>query len=146
MAGAARKDNSMGRDKNTGKKIALGADLAGVTGYVAGILTAPKTGKAARESLVGAAEGAADTAEAQLQVASVELKDILKDARVKSVALSSQARKEFNEAVMKAKDAQNKATTVLKSAKSGEAEDPQLNKAIKQAKQAKKNLSKFLKS
>jgi hypothetical protein len=29
--------------------------------------------------------------------------------------------------------------------KAGEAEDPELNKAVKQAKQAKKNLSKYLK-
>jgi hypothetical protein len=62
------------------------------------------------------------------------------------VALSSTARAEFNEAVVRAKDAQNKATYVLKAAKAGEASDPDLNKAVKQARQALKNLGKFLKS
>jgi len=47
---------------------------------------------------------------------------------------------------MKAKDAQNKAGEVLKAIKRGEASDPDLDKALRQAKQAAKNLGKYLKS
>jgi len=141
---AARKDSSMGKDKHTGRKLALGAAVAGATGYLAGVLTAPKSGKATRKDLAGTAEDIKESAEEQLQTASNELKMLIKETKVKTIALSSQARKDFDEAVVKAKDAQNKATTVLKSVKAGEADDPQLNKAIKQAKQAKKNLGKYL--
>ena len=85
-------------------------------------------------------------AEEQLQNFNDELKGLIKETKAKTIALSAQAREEFNEAVVKAKDAQNKATTVLKAVKAGEADDPQLNKAVKQAKQARKNLGKFSKS
>ena len=71
---------------------------------------------------------------------------MVKSAKSKTVTLSSAARAEFNEAVVKAKDAQNKSTQVLKAAKAGEASDPDLNKAVKQARLAAKNLAKFFKS
>jgi hypothetical protein len=48
--------------------------------------------------------------------------------------------------VIRAKDAQNKTGQMLKAVKSGEASDPDLNKAIKQAKLAVKNLSKYYKN
>ena len=136
----------MAKDNHTGRKLAIGTALAGAVGYVTGLLTAPKSGKATRGDIAGTAEDIKDTAEEQLQTLSTELKDLIKETKIKTIALSSQARKDFDEAVVKAKDAQNKATTVLKSVKAGEADDPQLNKAIKQAKQAKKNLGQYFKS
>ena len=81
----------------------------------------------------------------QLQVAGDELAVVVKEAQAKTVTLGSQAREEFNEALIRAKDSQNKVKTALKALKAGQAEDPELNKAIKQAKLAKKNLSKFFK-
>jgi gas vesicle protein len=134
------------RKENTGKKMALSALIAGVAGYVSGILTAPKSGKDTRKDIVEGAEGFKEDAEDQLKKANDELKDLLKDAKTKTVALSAQAREEFNEAVLRAKDAQNKAATTLKAVKNGAADDPDLNKAVKQAKQAVKNLSKYFKS
>jgi DNA polymerase-3 subunit alpha len=44
------------------------------------------------------------------------------------------------------KDAQNKAGEVLRAVKNGEAANPELDKAVRQAKQAAKNLGKYLKS
>jgi gas vesicle protein len=98
------------RKENTGKKMALSALIAGVAGYVSGILTAPKSGKDTRKDIVEGAEGFKEDAEDQLKKANDELKDLLKDAKTKTVALSAQAREEFNEAVLRAKDAQK--TTV----------------------------------
>lgn len=132
------------KDPHTGRKLAIGAVLAGAVGYVSGILTAPKSGKETREDIADKAEDIKEGAEDQLQVAHDELTDLIKATKSKSVALGSKAREEFNEAVVRAKDAQNKAAHVLKAVKAGEADDPALNKAIKQAKQAKKNLSKYL--
>ena len=136
----------MAKDNHTGRKLAIGTALAGAVGYVTGVLTAPKSGKATREDIAGTAEEIKETAEEQLRTLSAELQDLIKETKVKTIALSSQARKDFDEAVVRAKDAQNKASTVLRSVKAGEADDPQLNKAIKQARQAKKNLDKYLKA
>ena len=134
------------KDEHTGRKLAIGATLAGAIGYVTGILTAPKSGKETREDIADKAEELKESAEEQLQNAYDELTELIKTAKSKSMALGSKARAEFNEAVVKAKDAQNKASHVLKAVRVGQADDPALNKAIKQAKQAQKNLSKYLKS
>lgn len=132
------------KDEHTGRKLAIGTALAGAVGYVTGILTAPKSGKETREDIADKAEDLKEGAEEQLQTAHDELNELIATAKNKSVALGSKAREEFNEAVVRAKDAQNKAGHVLKAVRAGEADDPALNKAIKQARQAKKNLSKYL--
>ena len=134
------------KNKHTGRKFAIGAALAGAVGYITGILTAPQSGKETREDIAYKAEDLKENAQEQLEVVLGELTELIKAAKNKSVALGSKARVEFNEAVVAAKDAQNKASYVLKAVRAGEADDPELNKAIKQARQAQKNLSKFLKS
>jgi gas vesicle protein len=134
------------RKQNTGKKMALSALIAGAAGYIGGILTAPKSGKETRKQLAEEAEGIKDSTEEQLQKANEELKVLIKDAKTKTIALSAQAREEFNEAVIRAKDAQNKTSSTLKALKNGQAEDPELNKAVKQARQAAKNLGKYFKA
>jgi gas vesicle protein len=134
------------KGKHAGRKLAIGAALAGAVGYVSGILTAPKSGRETREDIADKAEDVKEGAEEQLQNAHDELGELVQTAKNKSVALGSKARVEFNEAVVAAKDAQNKAAHVLKAVRAGQADDPALNKAIKQAKQAQKNLSKYLKS
>jgi gas vesicle protein len=134
------------RDEHVGRKIAIGSAIAGAVGYLAGVLTAPKAGKQTRKDIANKAGEVVNDAEDQLQDLNDELKDMLKNTKNKTVALSSSARAEFNEAVVKAKDAQNKSTQILKAAKAGEATDPDLNKAVKQARQAIKNLGKFLKN
>lgn len=135
----------MVKDEHTGRKLTIGAVIAGAIGYITGILTAPKSGKETREDIANKAEDIKETAEEQLQHAHDELDDLLKAARTKSLALGSKARTEFNEAVVAAKDAKNKLGHLLKAVRSGEADDPQLNKALKQAKSAAKNLSKYFK-
>jgi gas vesicle protein len=117
-----------------------------MVGYLAGILTAPKSGEESRDDLKQKTEEVKNDAEYQLSELNNELRQLIKDAKVKTLALNSSARTEFNEAVVRAKDAQNKTTQVLKAAKAGEAEDPDLNKAVKQARQAAKNLGKFFKN
>ncbi len=134
------------RNQHVTRKIAVGSAIAGLAGYLAGILTAPKSGKQTRQDIGQKALDIKDDAEAELVQLNDELMELIKNTKVKTISLSSSARTEFNEAVVKAKDAQNKAAQMLKAAKAGEAADPDLNKAVKQAKQAVKNLGKFLKS
>ncbi len=137
---------SWGRKNHLGRKFALSAVVGGAAGYLAGILTAPKSGKETREDIAEKVGDIKEESKLQLMNLSEELKVLLAQAKGKTVALSSQAREEFNEAIVKAKDAQNKAGTVLKAVKAGEAQEPELNKAIKQARQAIKNLNKYLKN
>ncbi|HSW78691.1 MAG TPA: YtxH domain-containing protein [Candidatus Babeliales bacterium] len=131
---------------HTGRKIAIGTVIAGTIGYIAGVLTAPKAGKQTRSDIAHKAGDIKLDTQAELEDLNDELKELIKNAKVKTVALSSTARAEFNEAVVRAKDVQNKSAQVLKAAKAGEAQDPDLNKAVKQASQAIKNLSKFFKN
>lgn len=136
----------MAKNNDTVKKIALGAALAGAVGYVAGILTAPKSGKETRDDIAGKASDIKASAASELASLQSELKDKLDLAKNEAKALSGKARDEFNEAVLRAKEAQTKATEVLKAVKAGEASDPELNKAVKQAKLALKNLGRYLKN
>ena len=136
----------MTKEDHTGRNFAIGAVVAGAVGYLAGILTAPKSGKETRDDIADKAGDIKDTAEAELASLQNELKELIAKTKDQTVALSGKAREEFNEAIVKAKDAQNKAANVLKAVKAGQAEDPELNKAIKQAKQATKNLARYLKS
>lgn len=132
------------KKKNAGKKIALGAAIAGVVGYAAGILTAPKSGKETRADIAKKAGEVKAGSLEQLESTHQDLAESLKKAQGKTIALGSHAREEFNEAVVRAKDAQNKTGAVIKAVRKGGAQDPDLNKAVKQGKQALKNLGKFL--
>lgn len=131
--------------KDTGKKIAVGAVLAGIAGYVTGILTAPKSGKQTRTDIKNKAGEIKKTAQEELKQAHDDLTKIINSARSKSINLGASARIEFNEAVIRAKDARNKGAHIIKAVKSGSADDPQLNQAVKQMNKAKKNLEKYLK-
>jgi len=135
----------MGKKSNdTVKKLAIGSAIAGAVGYLAGILTAPKSGKETRSDIADKAMDVKESLVDQLQDLSDSLHQLLKTAKVKTSGLSASARAEFNEAVIRAKDAQNKAVHVLKAVKHGESSDADLNKAIKQSEQAIKNLKKYL--
>lgn len=133
------------KNPHTGRKIAIGAVVAGVGGYLAGLLTAPKSGRETRQDIAKKAGEIKDGSLEQLESSHKELAAALKQAQTKAGTLKASAREEFNEAVIRAKDAQNKSGAVLKAVRNGRAEDPDLNKAVKQAKQAIKNLGKFLK-
>jgi gas vesicle protein len=132
-----------GKNNDQVKKLAVGSAIAAGVGYLAGVLTAPKSGKETRTGIANKAGDIKDSLVFQLEDLEDQLKSKIKDAKNKTMTLSSSARAEFSEAVIRAKDAQNKATHVLKAVKSGESNDADLNRAIKQARQALKNLEKY---
>ncbi|KKU19894.1 MAG: hypothetical protein UX30_C0006G0024 [Candidatus Saccharibacteria bacterium GW2011_GWA2_46_10] len=134
------------RNNHTGRKLAIGTLIAGAAGYISGLLTAPKSGKETRKDLADKADELKDQAAEELKKASDELSDLIKAAKDKSLALGAQARGEFNEAVIRAKDARNKAGHVIKAVKNGVSDEPQLNAAMKQVKQARKNLARYLRN
>ena len=136
----------MTKESHVGRKLALGALIAGATGYLAGILTAPKSGKETRKDISDKASEYKEDAIVKIKAAQADLSDVLDKAKSKTIALSAKAREEFNEAVIKAKDAQTKLTAVLSGVKAGKSDQPELDEALAQAKQSYKNLAKFLKS
>lgn len=134
------------KDPHTGRKVAVGAALAGAVGYLTGILTAPKSGQETRADIADKADVLKDDAGRQLEIAQDELAVVIKQAQEKTMTLGAKAQEEFNEALIRAKAAQIKTKGVLKAVKAGESDDPELNKAVKQAKQAAKNLGRYLKN
>lgn len=133
------------RQRQLRRRLAVGSGLAAVAGYLAGILTAPKSGRETRDDLKAAAERGRVEAEKDLKRLHTELDKSIKDAKANSGKLSVQAKKELNELVAKAKTAKEKTREVISAVHEGDAADDDLRKAVKQANLAVKNLRKYLK-
>ncbi len=130
---------------STAKKVAIGGAVAAVAGYVAGILTAPKSGKETRADIKEAAERTVAEAEKDLKQVNVELDKIIKEAKTKGEKLSAKAQKELNKLVEKAKDTKEKIREMLSALHEGDAADKDLAKAIKDANNALDHLRDYLK-
>lgn len=131
-------------DKRT-KKFALGAVLAAAAGYVAGILTAPKSGKETREDIKETAVKTYKTAEKELKVLHTELSKLMDEAGKKAGDLKGAAQKNLDKAIAGAKVAKEKARELLSAVHEGDADDKDLNQAVKEAKKAADHLKSFLK-
>ncbi len=127
-------------------KWAIGALLAGVAGYIGGILTAPKSGKETREDIKDSATKAKAEAEKKLKLAHKELVDLTDKAKSKAGDISSKAKTELNTVIDKAQSVKSRASELLSAAHEGEADDKDLQKAIDEAKKASEHLKQFLKS
>lgn len=131
--------------KNTAKKFALGTLIAALVGYIAGILTAPKSGKETRQDIKNKAEDTYAAAEKELKRLHTELGQLLDQASQKADSLKGKVGKEFGEAVEKSKRAKQKTRELLSGLHEGDAEDKDLQKAISEASKAIDHLRKFLK-
>ncbi len=133
------------RKGNAFKKVAIGSAIAGVVGYLAGLLTAPKSGKETRQDIKTTADKRMAEAEKNLKQAHTELTKALDDARRRGGAAGGRAQKELDELVGKAKAAKEKARQVLSAVHEGDAADKDLDKAIKDANGALEHLKQYLK-
>ena len=132
------------KSSSTGKW-AIGAAVAGVAGFVAGILTAPKSGKETREDIKHVATKAKSDAEKSLKALHSDLNKRISDVKAKGEELTGKAKDEFDEILGKAKSAKEKVRDVLSTLHDGNPDDPELKKALKDAKDALKSLEKFVK-
>ncbi len=140
----------MGRSKKenkakVAKKLAIGAALSAAAGYVAGILTAPKSGKETREDIVDKATETYGAAEKKLKKLHAELNDVLSEASDKFGELRGKSKKSLDDAVAKGQKAKDKTRAILSSLQDGEVEDKDLKKAINEATKAVENLRNYLK-
>ncbi|HUY85019.1 MAG TPA: hypothetical protein VMU97_00725 [Candidatus Dormibacteraeota bacterium] len=127
------------------KRLAIGSGIAAAAGYLAGILTAPKSGRQTRDDLRVAAEKSRVEAEKDLKRLHTELDKVIKDAKAGSGKLGVKAQAELNDLVEKAKDTKEKTREIISAVHEGDAEDQDLKRAVKNANLALKNLRKYLK-
>jgi len=130
--------------KNAGKKFAIGTLIAAAVGYLAGILTAPKSGKETREDIKEVTTKSIGEAEKQLKRLHTELNGLLEEAKTRGSSLSEKAQKELNTLVENGKEAKEKAREILSALHEGDAEDQELSKALSEANKAVEHLKNYL--
>lgn len=130
--------------KNKVKNIAIGAAVAGVVGYVAGILTAPKSGKETRKDIKDTAVKAKVEAEKKLKQLHSQLGELLDQGKKASGKLSGQAQKDWVKLAEAAIASKDKVRAVLSSIHEGGTDDKDLQKAIKDASAAVDSLKDYL--
>lgn len=125
-------------------KIVLGTAIAAAAGYVAGILTAPKSGKDTRQDIKDKAAETYAAAEKELKKLHTELSDVLAQVGKKTKELREKGGRKFDDVLNQSNKAKDKAREMLTSLHEGEAEDKDLKKAIAEATAAISNLRTFL--
>ena len=126
------------------KKIAIGAAIAGGLGYLAGILTAPKSGRETRAEVKEAASKGLGEAEKDLKQLYAELSKLVDSAKEKSSQLSDRTQKDLTVLLEKAKDSKEKLREMLSAVHEGDAQDKDLQRAIADATKAIEHIKDFL--
>jgi gas vesicle protein len=93
---------------DTLKKVAIGSGVAAAAGYVAGILTAPKSGKQTRGDIKAQAKKSRADAEKEVKKLQIELEKLSKEAKTRGGKLGAKAQKELKVLVEKAKNSKDK--------------------------------------
>lgn len=136
----------MSENSHKNRNWGIFALVAGIVGFVAGILTAPKSGKETREDIKNTANRVVSEAEKQLKKLHSEMNIVLMDGKELLQGKSGKAKADLSKAINSAKETQTKVKTLLTSLRDGgSSEDPELNKAIKEAKSALIHLKKYMK-
>lgn len=125
-------------------RFAVGAIIAAGVGYVAGILTAPKSGKETRHDIHDKAVQTKEEVVVKLEALSDELSTAITTGKTRVKSLQSTAKEEVEKAVSAAVVAKDKTKDVLHAIKTGEAEDKDLKNAVKDVNKAIDNLKKYL--
>lgn len=127
-------------------KFALGAAIAGAVGYVAGILTAPKSGKETRHDIADATKKGIAEVEKQLKNLHTEIDHLLEEAKKKAGELKGKVREEIDSLIENASKAKEKAREALSGSHEGESGNDELKRVVKDVEDAMKHLQTFLKN
>ncbi|HEV2403132.1 MAG TPA: YtxH domain-containing protein [Candidatus Saccharimonadales bacterium] len=134
----------MGKNK-TVRRFAIGTVVAAAAGYVAGILTAPKSGKETRADIKEASIQGKREAEKQLKKLHTQLNALLAEAKGQATELQGRARKDFDSSMQRGKAAREKARQLLSALHEGDADDKDLQSAIKEGQAALQHLKSYFK-
>ncbi len=126
------------------RSLAIGTLLAAGAGYIAGLLTAPKSGREARKDIHKAAQSAKSEAERKLKQAHSELSKLQNDATKLFEKSKGKVNTEFSKARKNAEVVGKKARLVLSAVHEGEDGDKDLQNAISDVKKATSHLKKFV--
>lgn len=131
--------------KRSVKNLAIVATIAAAAGFVTGLLTAPKSGKETRDDIKNAAKRGLSEAEHQLKTLSGELGDLVDQAKVKGSDLRGRAGEALSQATSQAQDAREKVREMITAVHDGNADDEDLQLAIRQGNLALQHLRDYLK-
>lgn len=123
---------------------AIGTIVAAGAGYLAGILTAPKSGRETRKDIQANAQKAKSEAERKLKQAQGEMTKLIDEATVEVKKAGDKANVEVKKALETAGKVRQKTRELLSAVHEGEAEDHDLQKAIDEVKQATTHLKKYI--
>ncbi len=125
------------------RNIAVGTVLVAAAGYVAGLLTAPKSGRETRKDIRNAAQKAKGEAERKLKNAHGELTKLVNEATEAAKNSKNKASEELKKAIEKADTVRQKTRVILSAIHEGEAEDKDLQSALDEVKTAIKHLKQY---
>jgi gas vesicle protein len=118
--------------------------IAAGVGYVAGILTAPKSGKETRKDIERAAVRAKSEAEKRLKQLHAELIETLAEAKRLGQTLKVEAQNELAVLTDRATQARDQVREVLSALHEGESDDKDLDNAVKEVSKALNDLKNYL--
>ncbi len=127
-----------------GTKFALGTAVAAGVGYVAGVLTAPKSGKETRKDIQDKAKKARQESEKKLKELNTELGDLIAKAKTMAKTAEAGAKTELHKALDLGVAAKEKGRDILSAFHEGESEDRDLQQAVKDVHKAIDHLKKYL--
>ena len=131
--------------QDTTKNVVFGLAIGLAAGYIAGLLTAPKSGAETRKDVRDTAGRTVKLAQGKLEALQAQLSDLFESAKERAEGLTARGKQELDELIADAKDKQAKAKAVFAAVKDGEADDPLLRRALESAQDAKESLAYFLK-
>jgi gas vesicle protein len=102
------------------RRFGLGIIIGAIAGVIAGLLTAPKSGKETRDDIKNKAMDVKGVAERKLKDAHKELCELTDEAKKHTTKLQGKASKELEELVSKADSLKDKIKIAITSIKSGD--------------------------
>lgn len=129
---------------HTGRNLAVGGLVLAGASYVAGILTAPKSGKDTRKDIRKAALKARRDTEKKLKKAHSELNDVIDEVTSTATKAKTTADKELKAALATANNVKQKTRELISAIHEGEADDKDLDKALDEVKKAIKHVKSFV--
>lgn len=130
------------RDRN----VAVGTLIAAGIGYVAGILSAPKSGRETRKDVQATAVKLQKQAEKNLKKLHSELSDLIDKGTKQATTVSTKTKKEYNQVLKKAGVAKEKARNILSAIHEGDTDENDLHAAIEEVTSAVDHLKKYISS
>jgi len=129
---------------NNRRNGAMAIVFATMVGYVAGVLTAPKSGQETRQDIKDNAKRVKGQAEDKLRYMRSELSDLITTGKRKALDVKESTKTGFKDALTRAERAKDQASEILSALREGDADDEDLQKATHEVKKAIEHLKQYV--